>query len=60
MSDEEAAELRTALNVHLHEMRAELTATEAREYRAELRTRLDRLEGIAARLTSTDELAARR
>lgn len=60
MSEEEAAELRTALNVHLHELRTELTATEAREYRADLRKRLDRLERIAARLTSTDELAARR
>jgi hypothetical protein len=58
MSDEEAAELRTALNVHLYEMRAELTATEARAYRADLRNRLERLERIAARLTPTDELAA--
>jgi hypothetical protein len=59
MSDEEAAELRTALDMHLHELRTELTATEAREYKADLRKRLDRLERIAARLTSTDELAAR-
>jgi hypothetical protein len=54
MSDEEAVELRTALNVHLHEMRTELTATEAREYKADLRNRLERLERVAARLTPTD------
>jgi hypothetical protein len=60
MSDEEADELRTALSVHLHELRAELTGTEARDYKADLRKRLDCLEGIAARLMPTDELAARR
>lgn len=52
LSDEEALELRTALDVYLHELRAELTGTEAREYRADLRKRLDRLEGIAARLNA--------
>ena len=59
MSDEEAVELRTALDMHLHELRAELTATEAREYRADLRKRLDRLERIAARLNSGPEAIQR-
>jgi hypothetical protein len=45
--------------MHLHELRTELTATEAREYKADLRQRLDCLERIAARLMPTDEIAAR-
>jgi hypothetical protein len=59
MSDEEAVELRTALDVHLHELRTELAATEAREYRADLRKRLDRLERITARLSSSPDAIQR-
>jgi formiminotetrahydrofolate cyclodeaminase len=50
LDDGEVSELRSALAVHLHELRAELTAADAREYRAELREQLERLERIAARL----------
>ena len=50
LDDAEAEDLRRALSVHLVELRAELAAADAREYRAELREELDRLERIAARL----------
>lgn len=59
MSEEEAVELRTALDVHLVELRAELAATDAREYRADLRKRLDRLERIAARLNASPDAIQR-
>ena len=59
MSDEEAVELRTALDVHLVELRAELAATDMREYRADLRKRLDRLERIAARLSAEPDALPR-
>jgi hypothetical protein len=50
LDNEEAQELRSALSVHLIELRAELAVADAREYRAQLRDQLDRLERIAARL----------
>jgi hypothetical protein len=50
LDDEEARELRSALSVHLVELRAELAVADSREYKAGLREELDRLERIAARL----------
>ena len=51
LTDEEARELSTALEIRGHGLRAELAAADAREYRAELRRTLDRVERIAAHLT---------
>jgi hypothetical protein len=50
LDDEEVQELKSALSVHLIELRAELAIADAREYKAGLRQQLDRLERIAARL----------
>lgn len=50
LDDEEARELRSALSVHLIELRAELAVADSREYKAGLREQLDRLEHIEARL----------
>jgi hypothetical protein len=50
LDDEEVRELRSALSVHLIELRAELAVADARQYKAELREELKRLERIAARL----------
>jgi hypothetical protein len=55
LTDEEARELSTALQIRVHGLRAELAAADAREYRAELRRTLDRVEEIAAHLA--DHLA---
>jgi hypothetical protein len=51
LTEEEARELSTALEIRIHGLRAELAAADAREYRAELRRTLDRVERIAAHLT---------
>lgn len=50
LTDDEARELSTALEIRIHGLRAELAAADAREYRAELRRTLERVERIAAHL----------
>jgi hypothetical protein len=50
LTDEEARELSDALTAQLHSMRVELSAAEIRQFKHDLRERLDRLEQIAARL----------
>jgi len=50
LTEEEARELSTALDIRIHGLRAELAAADAREYRAMLRATLDRVELIAAHL----------
>ena len=50
LTDDEARELSTALEIRVHGLRAELAAADAREYRAELRRTLERVERIAAHL----------
>ena len=52
--DDEARELSGALERHLHGLRVELADTDDREYRADLRELMARLERVAARLN--DEL----
>jgi hypothetical protein len=62
LTEDEARELTTALEIRVHGLRAELAAADARDYRAELRRTLDRVEQIAAhlseRLRSSSELGA--
>jgi hypothetical protein len=55
LSDDEARELGSALEAQLHGLRFELSAADRREYKHELRERLDLLERIAARLASEAE-----
>lgn len=50
ISYEEARELKSALDIRLHEMRNELVHTDDHAYRRELRRSLERLEATAARL----------
>ena len=50
LTEDEARELSTALEIRVHGLRAELAAADARAYRAELRRTLDRVERIAAQL----------
>jgi hypothetical protein len=50
MTEDEARELSTALEIRIHGLRAELAAADVREYRAMLRGTLDRVELIAAHL----------
>lgn len=50
LSDDEARELDVALTAQLHVLRAELSKADIREYKHELRDRLDRLERVAAHL----------
>jgi hypothetical protein len=57
LTDDEARELRLALDVRLHSLRVELTFTDLHDYRAFLRGRLDRLETIAARLDAATAMA---
>jgi len=53
LTDDDASELDAALTRELHGLRTELAAAEDRAFRANLRARLDRLEGIAARLSES-------
>lgn len=46
----EANDLLIALEEHLHGLRVELASADSREFRDQLRGRLDRLEAIAERL----------
>jgi len=50
LTEDEARELSTALEIRIHGLRAELAAADARAYRAELRRTLERVEQIAAHL----------
>ena len=49
LTDDEARELSSALEAQLHGLRFELSAADNRDYKHELRERLERLEGTAAR-----------
>jgi hypothetical protein len=55
LSDDEARELDSALEAQLHVLRFELSAADRREYKHELRHRLELLERIAARLAGEAE-----
>jgi len=50
IADEEAQELRIALDIRLREMRNELVHTDDHAYRNDLRRSLERLEKIAERI----------
>jgi hypothetical protein len=50
LSETEARDLRTSLSIRLVGMREELVHTDNREYRADLRATLDRLEVVLRRL----------
>jgi hypothetical protein len=50
LSDEDARELSEALTAQLHSLRFELSAADARQFKHDLRERLDRLEHVAALL----------
>lgn len=58
LSPEEAHDLKLALDVRLHALRVELTATDSHDYRRLVRELLDRLEVIAARLAAFDAASA--
>jgi hypothetical protein len=49
LTDDEARELGSALTAQLHSMRVELSAAEVRQFKHDLRERLDR-SAVAARL----------
>jgi len=55
LTDDEARELGSALDAQLHRLLFELSAADSRDYKHELRERLDLLERIAARLASEAE-----
>lgn len=50
LTEQEARELRSALEIRLIEMRGELAVTDDRHYRADLRATLEHLETVAARM----------
>jgi hypothetical protein len=50
LSDEEARELGSMLDAERHRLLFELSAADIREFKHDLRERLERLEQIAARL----------
>jgi hypothetical protein len=50
LTDDEARELGDALTAQLHSLRFELSAADVRQFKHDLRERLERLEHIAARL----------
>jgi hypothetical protein len=50
LSDEDVRELSDALAAQLHGLRFELSAADVRQFKHDLRERLERLERIAARL----------
>jgi hypothetical protein len=52
LSNEDASELSDALTAQLHSLRFELSAADARQFRHDLRERLERLEHVAAMLAS--------
>jgi hypothetical protein len=50
LTDDEARDLAGALTAQLHSLRVELSAAEVRQFKHDLRQRLDRLEKVSARL----------
>ena len=52
LSDEDASELSEALAAQLHSLRFELSAADVRQFKHDLRERLERLERVAARLAA--------
>lgn len=50
LTPEEMRELRQAMEDHLHSLRVELAGSDLREFKTELRHRIERLEAITARL----------
>ena len=52
LSNEDASALSDALTAQLHSLRFELSAADARQFRHDLRERLERLEHVAALLAS--------
>ena len=50
LTDDEARALGDALTAQLHSLRYELSAADVRQFKHDLRERLNRLEQIAARL----------
>ena len=55
LTDDEARELRIALDAQLHGLRVEYAATEAHRFKERLRRTLDRLESVAARLATLEQ-----
>jgi len=53
LSDDEARELKLALETQAHRLRVELINADAREFRAGLRDELTRLERVTERLTAS-------
>lgn len=58
LDEDEARDLKQALDIHLVELRLELTRTDDRAYRAVERATLDRLERVQGRLARLVEGAA--
>ena len=54
LEQSEVPELEAALDAQLHELRVELASADSRDFKAELRERLLRLEAVAARLKAAD------
>jgi hypothetical protein len=52
LSDEDARELSEALAAQLHSLRFELSAADVRQFKHDLRERLERLEHVAADLAA--------
>ncbi|WP_437575210.1 hypothetical protein [Sorangium sp. So ce887] len=50
LDEREAKDMRTALSIRLVGMREELVHTDNREYRADLKATIERLEGVLRRL----------
>ena len=59
LSNEDASALSDALTAQLHSLRFELRAADARQFRHDLRERLERLEHVAAMLASETAEAER-
>ena len=55
LNDEEARELAQALEAQVHELRVELARADIREFKADVRARLELLERVAARLPGARE-----
>jgi len=53
IADEEARELRIALDIRLREMRNELVHTDDHAYRDDLRRSLERLEKVAEKVSGS-------
>ncbi|WP_437631169.1 hypothetical protein [Sorangium sp. So ce854] len=53
LDEREARDVRTALSIRLVGMREELVHTDDREYRADLKAAIERLEAVLRRLDAT-------